>query len=151
MAHLSRMLRLAAVAVLAAAAVGVAPSAATAGEEPAPGGIEPKTLVAVCEQLRGAFYEDPKSLYPYGCVLPDGEISCRESTACAFRPVGDLPPLEETCRRVGGLYHVDVRIFVCVTEMYAVEVACDDDLGDCSTSVANEQPMPRPKLVTRPV
>jgi hypothetical protein len=144
------MLRMAAVAVIAAAAVCVAPGAASAGEEPPPGGIEPKTLVAVCEQLRGEFYEDPKSVHPYGCVRSDGEIACRESTACSFRPLGDLPPLEETCRRVGGMYHVDVRIFLCVTEMYAVEVSCDDDLGDCSTSIANEQPMPRPKLVSRP-
>ncbi|MEU8004011.1 hypothetical protein AB0B66_22870 [Catellatospora sp. NPDC049111] len=151
MAHLSRMLRLAAVAALAAAAVCVAPSTATAGEEPPPGGIDPKTLVAVCEQLRGEFYEDPKALYPYGCVLSDGEVTCLESTVCAFRPVGDLPPLEDSCRRAGGLYHLDVRAYLCVIELYAVEVFCDDDMDDCGISVANEQPMPRPKLVRRPV
>ncbi|MEV0460853.1 hypothetical protein [Catellatospora methionotrophica] len=149
MAHLSRMLRLSAVAVLVAAVVAVAPRAAVAGEDPPAGGIEPKILAAVCAELQGGFHQDPRPPYRYGCGLADGEFDCLE-TRCSFRPAGDLLPLEESCTRSGGGYLRGNLTYVCLTDMHAVELTCDEDLTDCDTSVANEQPMPRPRLVTKP-
>ncbi len=83
MPHLSRMLRLQAVAVLVAASVAVAPSEAAAGVSTAREGIEPETLATICEQFQGEFHEHLKSRYPTAASCPTAESTVwkRQSAA----------------------------------------------------------------------
>ncbi|HCT78864.1 MAG TPA: hypothetical protein DGT23_20350 [Micromonosporaceae bacterium] len=137
------MLRLQAVAVLVAAFVAVAPNAAAAGVSTSREGIEPKTLATICEQFQGEFHEDPKSRYPYGCELSDGGINCLETTECSYLRLGNLPPLEESCKRAGGKYLKDILVFICWIQVYEVQVTCDQNMDNCGAgSIPNEQPMP---------
>ncbi|MBB5873538.1 hypothetical protein F4553_006972 [Allocatelliglobosispora scoriae] len=138
MPHLSRVLRLPAVAALVALLVAVAPSTASAGAT-AREGIDSKALATICAALQGEFRQDPKSPYPYGCELPEGSIRCEKSARCGYFRLDDLPPLQESCGRVGGKYHQLLLDYTCWVRDLEIQVICDVD-GDCG--VGHEQPMP---------
>lgn len=143
MPYLSRMLRLLVVAVLVVAGSFAAVSNAAAGEKPR-AGIDPPTLVALCERFQGRFLEELRPPYRYGCELSDGRINCLETTECTFLRLDDRPPFEESCERAGGRYlHKDIAIFGCWTKQDEVLVACYETWDECGiTSQPNEQPMP---------
>jgi hypothetical protein len=143
--HLRRMLRLLTVAVLVVVGSFAAVSKATAGETHHEG-IDPRALVVLCDRYQGRYLEELPKPYSYGCDLSDGQIGCLETTECSFRRLGDRPPFEERCERVGGKFsYKDFSIFSCWTEEDTVLVFCDETWSECGiTSLPNEQPMPIP-------
>jgi hypothetical protein len=145
--RLGRILRLFAVTVLIVAGTcAVTPQAVAAGEprddKPLPG-IELPALVELCDHYRGKFVEELEKPYRYGCVLPDGDIRCDETTACTFFRLADGLPFEQTCDRIGGKWYYlrDLYVVACWTvPPFQVVLECDPEWETCS--IGHDQPMP---------